>query len=121
MPLRHVCIHTDASREKVEPGRFMTMLLATLDAPSVPSSPALTHSSKSLPPKIDRKTGVQMAVFQGVRLEGCRIVEAVNTRVVGQTKLREVKNDRTIMWSFKSSHSKRVHGGQDQEEKILSV
>jgi hypothetical protein len=37
-------------------------------------------------------------------LEGCRIVEAVNTRGVGQTELRGAKNDRTIVWSFKSSH-----------------
>jgi hypothetical protein len=42
--------------------------------------------------------------IEGAFVEGCRIVEAVNTRVVGQTKLREAKNDRTIVWSFKSSH-----------------
>ncbi|KAJ6542555.1 PIN domain-like protein, partial [Mycena capillaripes] len=43
-------------------------------------------------------------VAQLWRLEGCRIVEAVNTREVGQTELRGAKNDRTIVWSFKSSH-----------------
>ncbi|KAJ7354071.1 hypothetical protein DFH08DRAFT_803990 [Mycena albidolilacea] len=37
-------------------------------------------------------------------MEGCRIVEAVNTRGVGQTELTGAKNDRTIVWSFKSSH-----------------
>ncbi|KAJ6573206.1 hypothetical protein DFH09DRAFT_1079358 [Mycena vulgaris] len=39
-----------------------------------------------------------------VKVEGCRIVEAVNTRGVGQTELEGTKNDRTIVWSFKSSH-----------------
>lgn len=38
------------------------------------------------------------------KVEGCRIVEAVNTRGVNQTELRGAKNDRTIVWSFKSSH-----------------
>ncbi|KAJ7337571.1 hypothetical protein DFH08DRAFT_812894 [Mycena albidolilacea] len=37
-------------------------------------------------------------------VEGCHTVEAVNTRAVSQTKLREAKNDRAIVWSFKSSH-----------------
>jgi len=46
-------------------------------------------------------------------------MEAVNTRAVGQTKLRVAKNDRTIVWSFKRGHYRKVHGGQDQEEKIL--
>ncbi|KAJ7813122.1 hypothetical protein B0H14DRAFT_3751007 [Mycena olivaceomarginata] len=43
-------------------------------------------------------------VVDVTELEGCRIVEAVNTRGVGQTELRGAKNDRTIVWSFKSSH-----------------
>ncbi|KAJ6527414.1 hypothetical protein B0H19DRAFT_1334733 [Mycena capillaripes] len=47
------------------------------------------------------------------KVEGCRIVEAVNTREVGQTELRGAKNDRTIPLG-------KVHGGQDQEEKILA-
>ncbi|KAF8205932.1 hypothetical protein K438DRAFT_1756668 [Mycena galopus ATCC 62051] len=51
-------------------------------------------------------------------MNGCRIVEAVNTRTVGQTKLRVAQNDRTIVWSFKRGHYRRIHGGQDQEEKI---
>jgi hypothetical protein len=46
-------------------------------------------------------------------------VEAVNTKAVGQTKLRVAQNDRTIVWSFKSGHYRRVHGGQDQEEKMM--
>jgi len=52
------------------------------------------------------------------KVEGCRIVEAVNTRMVGQTKLRVAQNDRTVVWSFKRGHYRRIHGGQDQEEKI---
>ncbi|KAJ7761627.1 hypothetical protein B0H14DRAFT_2634014 [Mycena olivaceomarginata] len=60
----------------------------------------------------DKAAWIGSTVLQGpnvpaamrAELEGCRIVEAVNTRVVGQTKLREAKNDRTIVWSFKSSH-----------------
>ena len=42
-----------------------------------------------------------------LKVEGCRIVEAVNTRAVGQTKLRVAQNDRTIVWSFKSGHYRR--------------
>ncbi|KAJ7747871.1 hypothetical protein B0H14DRAFT_2636665 [Mycena olivaceomarginata] len=38
------------------------------------------------------------------KMEGCRIVEAGNTKGVGQTELRGAKNDRTIVWSVKSSH-----------------
>ena len=47
-------------------------------------------------------------------------MEAVNTRAVSQTKLRLAQNDRTIVWSFKSGHYRRVHGGQDQEEKMCN-
>ncbi|KAJ6560868.1 hypothetical protein DFH09DRAFT_1364702 [Mycena vulgaris] len=43
----------------------------------------------------------RIALLKRVLMEGCRIVEAVNTREVGQTKLR------------------KVHGGQDQEEKMM--
>jgi len=38
------------------------------------------------------------------KVEGCCILEAANTRGVGQTELIGAQNDRTIVWSFKSSH-----------------
>jgi hypothetical protein len=40
-------------------------------------------------------------------------VEAVNTRGVGQTEPRGAKNDRTIVWSFKTSHEERYMVAQN--------
>ncbi|KAJ7649985.1 hypothetical protein FB45DRAFT_6550 [Roridomyces roridus] len=37
-------------------------------------------------------------------VEGCRIVEAVNTRGSARQNQEKPKNDRTIVWSFKRSH-----------------
>jgi hypothetical protein len=42
--------------------------------------------------------------MDSMQLEGCCIVEAVNTRAVSQTIITATKNDRTIVWSFRSSH-----------------
>ncbi|KAJ6518377.1 hypothetical protein DFH09DRAFT_1098563 [Mycena vulgaris] len=60
----------------------------------------------------DPDTGEKLSGHEWVEcypeeLEGCRIVEAVNTRAVGQTKLRVAQNDRTIVWSFKNGHYRR--------------
>jgi hypothetical protein len=40
-------------------------------------------------------------------MEGCRIVGAVNTGWSARQNYRGAKNDRTIVWSFKSSHYRR--------------
>ena len=54
-------------------------------------------------------------------MEGCRIVEAVNTRVVGQTKLRVAQNDRTIVWSFKSGHYRRYMVVKTKKRRSVTI
>ncbi|KAJ6491133.1 hypothetical protein C8R45DRAFT_928960 [Mycena sanguinolenta] len=87
--------------------------------------PAYTWPSDLSPVSNGNQLGsyvsTSLAFFPSViEMEGCRIVEAVNTRVVGQTKPRVAKNDRTIVWSFKRATIEGVYGGQDQEEKICN-
>ena len=54
-------------------------------------------------------------------MEGCRIVEAVNTRAVGQTKLRVAQNDRTIVWSFKSGHYRRYMVVKTKKRRYVTI
>ena len=54
-------------------------------------------------------------------MEGCHIVEAVNTRAVGQTKLRVAQNDRTIVWSFKSGHYRRYMVVKTKKRRCLTI
>lgn len=56
-----------------------------------------------------------------ISLEGCRIVEAVNTRAVGQTKLRVAQNDRTIVWSFKSGHYRRYMVVKTKKRRCVTI
>ena len=48
-------------------------------------------------------------------------MEAVNTRAVGQTKLRVAQNDRTIVWSFKSGHYRRYMVVKTKKRRSVTI
>ena len=70
---------------------------------------------------MDQQVSDTPSMHHGTNLEVCRIVEAVNTRAVGQTKLRVAQNDRTIVWSFKSGHYRRYMVVKTKKRRCVTI